>query len=228
MTIDFKAEARAISEYLVKQHPEYDGLGLLDNEEILLLAGELEKIASPEQEARFIEMFQGPPLPRVNRELKRILRAIHDLAEISESEDPASMEAKAQLFNLPSPSLKVSPEHQRVLDWLAFAPTMAAYYPNRNFQSSGTVASKPSRIPYRTFMIGHLLPELFKTLYPGVRFGYQKSGGPYQGAGVSFVIDCMDSLKMGEITGDGVRAAQRSLVGSTALKFYSGGKGEQS
>ena len=149
----------------------------------------------------FRRLFKHPSQKKVQQEATRLWKGLITVADIARNESSASKDAIASLlrdvrFNegtvAENAVSSLLAEAVRLRQVLPSETPHIDMDPDRDARTTGR--------EYETYVVGFELPSLFKTLYPGVKFGTQKvDEDTYEGAGVDFTLACCKEIRFGKI-----------------------------
>lgn len=185
------------------------GLSLLGKAEKAYLSDQLRDLL-PEgtTENEFRTQHKHPPREKVNQDLLRLwkgLRAVMTVARRDNSISEAAIIALLDaMYDKAGENAARDMEHLLTAaaglnDALPKEPVFAEPHPEIEVQTT--------RMEYKTYVIGSVLPYLFNNLYPGTPIGVQDTATEFRGPGVHFILDCCAVIGMKDVSAESIRKA---------------------
>ena len=215
---DFLAIASEISRDMTTGY-DVDLLGKSSTE---TLAKALHDLAVEDQ-SEHDATFSQPTARQIDLRLQPVLRAIHRIAALAESEDDADDWVRGIIGLDHRGGVATSAERLAVSAFLDTAKFISHRLEDFNKFEGSDWYVEPTDIAQKTLLLGKELPLLFQALYPaeaktrkirdhGIRaMGSNTPKDGYSGSGVGFVLACADALGLDVPTSDMVYRSEISV-----------------
>jgi len=164
---------------------------------------------SPEgfAEHTFQQMFKHPTTEQVQRKSDRLWKGLDAISSAAVDNGSASQEAKALLLRdvyYNEGTSAANAVHNLLIEAERLRQVLPSDAPRVEVDPDRDALT--TRRGYKTYAIGFVIPNLFRTLYPSVKFGTQKiDKETYEGPGVDFTLACCEEIGFGKMNVNTIR-----------------------
>jgi hypothetical protein len=149
-----------------------------------------------------------------NQKIEKMVSLFKALDTALNDHSKSGQLARAMVMRAAVPPTMRAPREsfQQIAEWFSdiheISTTLSSaesfFLPNNGIE-------KPTKMRYKTYLIGKVLPDLFNELYGAHKFGSHNPQNDYSCAGIHFVFECSQALGMEGVSYSSIsKATQRS------------------
>mgnify|MGYP000549828374 CR=1 FL=1 len=154
------------------------------------------------EQGMFNQDYAFPNSNATNRKIDKIVRLIQKLDATLNDPSETGRAAKTALLStsVGRDTGEITQNRKRISEWVSYTDEIS-----KNLEESqpcfrdpdGDFA--PTKMQFKTYLMGSAIPDLFSELYGSVKFGSHNPQNGYNCAGVFFIFECCQELKIEEV-----------------------------